>query len=106
MEPEIFTYYESDAIWRQEWCPNGVFHREDGPARIFYYESGAIKFQAWYLHGKPHRADGPAEIWYYESGAIESREYRWNGTHYPHTKTAKGWTRKVPLLRIQDVMQS
>jgi hypothetical protein len=37
------------------WTVNGVFHRNDGPARIW---QGVYK--EWHQHGKLHREDGPA----------------------------------------------
>ena len=107
MEPVISTaYYKSGAIKWQSWSLNDEYNREDGPAIIQYYESGAIERQQWWLNGKLHREDGPARIDYDDSGAIVSQQYWWEGIRYPHTKTAKGWDRKVRLLKIQYVMYS
>ena len=107
MEPEIAAeYYESGAIKSQEWYLNGKRHREDGPAHIYYYESGAIRRQEWHVHGKYHREDGPALIEYCESGAIRSQVYCWKGNPYYHIKSPEAWARKLPLLKIQDVMHS
>jgi hypothetical protein len=39
----------------KEWCLNGAWHREDGPA----IES-ADGSKYWCLNGKTHRVDGPA----------------------------------------------
>lgn len=38
--------------------PDGIIHREDGPA--ISYSNGA--YQEWQVHGKTHRLDGPAII--------------------------------------------
>lgn len=41
-------------IWK---LPNGLIHREDGPAKI--YPSGS---EEWWLNGQLHRDNGPAII--------------------------------------------
>lgn len=42
-----------------EWkLPNGLYHRENGPA----ITSCDRKTKAWYINGKLHREDGPAFI--------------------------------------------
>jgi len=77
---------------RIEWrLPNGILHREDGPAVThpdgskFWYSSDKLHridgpaviqpdgYKAWYHHGERHRIDGPAAIypdgskfWYYQ----------------------------------------
>ena len=48
---EHTVYYDGT----QQWCLNGNFHREDGPALI--YANGS---QCWCLNGVYHREDGPA----------------------------------------------
>ena len=105
--PEMETLrYLCGAIIHQWWRLNGKWHREDGPAHIDYYESGAVRYQEWSLNGKRHREDGPAVIRYHKSGAIKSQQYWWNGTKYPDIKTDEGWTRRLLLHKIRDVMQS
>lgn len=42
-------------VWENE---KGLFHREDGPARI--WKSG---LKEWFLDGNRHREDGPAIVW-------------------------------------------
>ena len=62
----------------QEWCNDGLLHREDGPAKEYpdgtrvwcrrgrrHREDGAaVEFadgtKIWCIRGKPHRLDGPA----------------------------------------------
>jgi hypothetical protein len=46
---------------------NGLYHREDGPAR-----EDANGYKVWYWHGQFHRQDGPAieyingnKVWYW-----------------------------------------
>ena len=49
-----YTVKVSD--YRTEWFLNGLYHREDGPAREY---ANGDKF--WYKNGLLHREDGPAK---------------------------------------------
>jgi len=51
-QPTMETNAFGDKYWR---LPNGVCHREDGPA--VEYSSGR---KEWYINGHKHREDGPA----------------------------------------------
>jgi len=58
----------------KQWCQNGLFHREDGPAYI------GPGLEGWYVNGKLHREDGPAIIcpdgrkYYYLNGKQVAEE--------------------------------
>ena len=51
-KPERIAYED-----RIEYCLNGRFHREDGPA--LDYKDGR---KCWYIEGKRHRKGGPAIV--------------------------------------------
>jgi hypothetical protein len=53
-ESESVRTIDSDGIikWKS---PNGILHREDGPAVEHPYA-----YKSWYINGKRHREDGPA----------------------------------------------
>ena len=67
-KPECKTYPSGT----KEWCLNGKYHREGGPA--VEYPGGT---KQWWLNGKPHREDGPA----YE-GSDEHKEWWLNGKRH------------------------
>jgi hypothetical protein len=75
------------------WCLNGQYHREDGPAII-----GPDGSQKWYVNGKRHREDGPAyigsngrQLWYLNNKNI--------------TKDVTNWAseRNIDLNNMSDV---
>lgn len=56
---------------------NGIFHREDGPAK--YVNNDTKQEEFWYILGKLHRVKGPAAIWlgsYWEIGGYNYK-YGW-----------------------------
>jgi len=55
MKPEMKI---SNITGTRNWYLNGMFHREDGPAREFANGSNE-----WFIHGRLHRVDGPAINW-------------------------------------------
>jgi hypothetical protein len=74
-------------IVREEWCVNGVLHREDGPAYINrmqyvndYGDETIIMEEIWYIDGQIHRDDGPAVIVRRGDDIIEEDWYI-NGEH-------------------------
>jgi hypothetical protein len=79
----------------RKWYLNGKLHREGGPA----FE-GADGTRAWWLNDILHREDGPAVEW-----ADGTREWWYRGTKL-RVRTLKGLLKALPLLRIQEVMES
>jgi hypothetical protein len=77
---------EFGIIWWK--LPDGIFHREDGPA--IEYPDG---HRAWYLNGKHHREDGPAliqsngKMWWYQNGKM----HRDDGPVIVHPDGFKCW---------------
>ena len=53
---------ERDGVmeWRVGGKPDGLLHREDGPARVCMGMFGGDGSKEWYINGKQHRVDGPA----------------------------------------------
>lgn len=58
------------------WFDHGLWHRKDGPARIFLNGT-----KIWYCHGSRHRIDGPAIIdnagnkrWFVDGKCVTSAE--------------------------------
>jgi antitoxin component YwqK of YwqJK toxin-antitoxin module len=68
MEEYKITYYNNGNKKYEEWYKDGLYHREDGPARISYFDNGSKEYEHWYKDGKRHREDGPARISYNPDG--------------------------------------
>lgn len=60
--------YKKGVIKVEIWIINGMYHREEGPARLDYYDNGLIYIESWYLMNKLHRINYPATVEYYENG--------------------------------------
>jgi antitoxin component YwqK of YwqJK toxin-antitoxin module len=63
---------------------DGLYHREDGPAKIWYdkYET-QIELEEYYFEGKSHRdSDDPSEIWYYRNGNVRGEVWRKEGLRH------------------------
>ena len=72
-----------------EWrLPNGLFHREDGPA----YE-GVSGTKEWWVNGQLHRLDGPAIEWADGTKAwyINGQRHRTDGPAYEGVDGRKEW---------------
>ena len=72
----------------EQWCQNGICHREDGPARE--WASGT---KWWYVEGKLHRLDGPAmesangtKLWF-----LNGRLHREDGPACEWANGTKSW---------------
>jgi len=67
-----------DVFGNREWCLNGQWHREDGPA--VEHANGT---RAWYRYGELHREDGPAvedadgtRYWYLNDQNMTEEKHR------------------------------
>jgi hypothetical protein len=76
MKSKLTVYDNGTKEWR---LPNGLLHREDGPA--FELIDG---YKAWYIDGEKHREDGPAieysdggEMWYLNDINYTEQEYKY-----------------------------
>ena len=79
----VQKYLGTDIILKETYKkPNGLLHREDGPAVIVYYENGNIKSEEYYIDGERHREDGPTQISYYSDGLISEVSYFLNGIRH------------------------
>ena len=76
-----------------DWFLNGVFHREDGPARIFNNGN-----KIWYKNGVKHREDGPAVIYW-----DDCEEYWLEGKFY--TKDTYLFKTKVLELTMEEAVE-
>ena len=83
-KPECKTYPNGD----KEWCLNGKYHREDGPA-----VERANGHKEWWLNGEPHREDGPAreytdgtKLWY-----LNGKRHREDGPAREYANGDKWW---------------
>jgi hypothetical protein len=80
-----YKSYQDDS---KEWCKNGVYHREDGPA--IEYSNGR---KDWYIHGLLHRKDGPAiedmygDKFWYKNG----KPHREDGPAFEYKDGGKEW---------------
>lgn len=81
MEPVHHVEYRADGVtvWCEEWCLNGLLHREDGPAYLRYWGNGSVRYEMWYLDGRVHRRNGPARTDYRKNGMVKSEEWLRNG---------------------------
>ena len=70
--------------------PNGLFHREDGPAIEI-----ANGYKEWWLNGDLHREDGPAIE--YKDGY---NEWYLNGINYSEQKYKK----KMRLKKLKHIL--
>ena len=75
MKSKLTVYDNGTKEWR---LPNGLLHREDGPAVEF--TNGDKK---WYVNGQRHREDGPAlerndgyKYWYLKGISYSEKEYK------------------------------
>ncbi len=66
--PAFIQYYKNGNKKEEQWWKDNKRHREDGSARIIYYENGNKWREEWYKDDKRHREDEPASIEYYENG--------------------------------------
>jgi len=76
MKSKLTVYDNGTKEWR---LPNGLLHREDGPA--FELIDG---YKAWYIDGEKHREDGPAieysdggKMWYLNDINYTEQEYKY-----------------------------
>ena len=46
----------------KEWFENGLAHRNDGSAVTIKFQNGIIGTEKWFKHGKEHRKDGASSI--------------------------------------------
>ena len=99
MKLEKFIWYSDKGKHEEWWFPNGVLHREEGPAVIWYGSSGNKLYEEWRNGGCLHREDGPAIIHYNEDGNIYAKQYwimgqeiaedKWKISKLPDTKIKK-----------------
>jgi hypothetical protein len=69
-----------DKYGTKKWkLPNGLLHREDGPA----CEWNDSDYKAFYINGELHREDGPAveyhpgdKVWYLNDIQYTEKEYK------------------------------
>ena len=46
------SYYKNGSVNHKEWCMNGQYHREDGPADMWYGADIYSPASTYYLNGK------------------------------------------------------
>ena len=87
MDSELHIDKRGTKRWR---LPNGLFHREDGPAIIDIFG-----YKAWYINNIRHREGGPAIE--YVSG---NKEWWLNGIKY----TEQEYKKQLRLIKIDKIL--